>query len=176
MVHKVVDTAIQLHGALGYQPGYAAGAVVHPSPLAAPGRRSGRGAPLDASAATSSRRSASTARRRAPRVGTCCRRRAPTDMSSRRTPGDAGTTKTNSDSVFRMSKHAFAISPRVPREFFWKSFALGDQRAQGKPDARCTRGLVCNVHKKAHTSIQVQRRHSGLPCAMVLRLISRSPR
>ena len=25
MVHKVIDTAIQLHGALGYQPGYAAG-------------------------------------------------------------------------------------------------------------------------------------------------------
>src|ERR1700749_46558 len=22
------------------------------------------------------------------------------------------------------------------------------------PDARCTRGLVCNVHKKTHTSIQ----------------------
>jgi hypothetical protein len=47
-----------------------------------------------------------------------------------------------------MSKHAFAISPRVPREFFWKSFALGDQRAQEKPDARCTRGLACNMHKK----------------------------
>ena len=34
------------------------------------------------------------------------------------------------------------------------------------PDARCTRGLVCKiVRKKAHTSIQVQRRHSGIPCA-----------
>jgi hypothetical protein len=32
------------------------------------------------------------------------------------------------------------------------------------------------VEKKTHTSIQVQRKHSGLPCAMVLRLISRSPR
>ena len=29
------------------------------------------------------------------------------------------------------------------------------------PDARCTRGLVCKVvRKKAHTSIQVQRKHS----------------
>src|ERR1700750_2353650 len=25
------------------------------------------------------------------------------------------------------------------------------QRAQGRPDARCTRGLVCNVHKKVRT-------------------------
>jgi hypothetical protein len=44
------------------------------------------------------------------------------------------------------------------------------ERAQG---ARCTRGLLCkDAHKKTHTSIQVQRRQSGLPCAMVLRLIS----
>src|SRR6266567_6748410 len=28
---------------------------------------------------------------------------------------------------------------------------LGKKRAQGKPDARCTRGLVCNVHKKVRT-------------------------
>ena len=41
------------------------------------------------------------------------------------------------------------------------------------PDARCTRGLVCkDVDKKTHTSIQVQRRHSGIPCAMALRLTS----
>jgi hypothetical protein len=32
------------------------------------------------------------------------------------------------------------------------------------------------VHKKTHTSIQVQRRQSGIPRAMVLRLISCSPR
>ena len=51
------------------------------------------------------------------------------------------------------------------------------RREQGMPDARCTRGLVCkDVRKKTHTSIQVQRRHSGIPCAMALRLTSRSPR
>jgi hypothetical protein len=50
------------------------------------------------------------------------------------------------------------------------------KRARGRPGARCTRGLVCKLHKKTHTSIQVQRRQSGLPCAMVLRLISCSPR
>jgi hypothetical protein len=40
-------------------------------------------------------------------------------------------------------------------------------RAQGMPGARCTRGLVCNMEKKTHTSIQVQRRQSDIPCAMV---------
>jgi hypothetical protein len=44
------------------------------------------------------------------------------------------------------------------------------KRAQGRPGARCTRGLMCMfAHlQKAHMSIQVQRRASGLPCAMVL--------
>src|SRR5882757_7454844 len=28
---------------------------------------------------------------------------------------------------------------------------FGDTRAQGRPGARCTRGLVCNVHKKVRT-------------------------
>jgi hypothetical protein len=47
--------------------------------------------------------------------------------------------------------HDFAISPRNPREFYLESSALGNQRAQGKPDARCTRGLVCkHAQKNAH--------------------------
>ena len=33
------------------------------------------------------------------------------------------------------------------------------------PGACCTRGLVCNVEIEAHTSIQVQPEHSGIPCA-----------
>ena len=45
------------------------------------------------------------------------------------------------------------------------------------PGARCTRGLVCkNCAKNAHTSIQVQRKHSGIPHAMALRLMPCSPR
>ena len=45
------------------------------------------------------------------------------------------------------------------------------------PGARCTRGLVCKfVQRNAHTSIQVQRKHSGIPCAMALRLMPCSPR
>jgi hypothetical protein len=38
------------------------------------------------------------------------------------------------------------------------------------------RSHVQGWNSKTHTSIQVQRKQSGLPCAMVLRLISCSPR
>ncbi len=69
MVHKVVDTAIQLHGRARLQPGSAAGVLVHPYPLATPRRRTGRGASLDGRPQTSSRRTRSSARRRARRVG-----------------------------------------------------------------------------------------------------------
>src|ERR1700674_3961621 len=31
------------------------------------------------------------------------------------------------------------------------SLPPNEQRAQGKPDARCTRGLACNVHKEVRT-------------------------
>jgi hypothetical protein len=50
------------------------------------------------------------------------------------------------------------------------------KRAQGRPGARCTRGLVRRrVKRKAHTSIQVQRKHSGLPCAVVYGLLRALP-
>src|SRR5581483_11052028 len=41
-------------------------------------------------------------------------------------------------------------------------------RAQGKPDAQCTRSLVCKIKK--HTSVVTtgSPERSGLPCAMVL--------
>jgi hypothetical protein len=55
------------------------------------------------------------------------------------------------------------------RPRFANSFALKNERAQGRPGARCTRGLACqDAQSKTHTSIQVQRKQSGLPCAMVL--------
>jgi len=50
-----------------------------------------------------------------------------------------------------------------------------NERAQGMPDARCTRDLVCNVHKKCAHEHTGQRRTSDIPCAMALRLISCSP-
>jgi len=51
-------------------------------------------------------------------------------------------------SLAMTNKHAFAISRRIAPELCWKLFALDGQRAQGRPGARCTRGLVCNVHKE----------------------------
>jgi hypothetical protein len=48
-------------------------------------------------------------------------------------------------------KHSFAVSPHELREVFGKHPALRNQRAQGTPDARCTRGLVCkHAQKNAH--------------------------
>ena len=44
--------------------------------------------------------------------------------------------------------YSFAFSQRDAPEVCWKLFALDGQRAQGRPGARCTRGLVCNVHKE----------------------------
>jgi hypothetical protein len=52
-------------------------------------------------------------------------------------------------------------------------------RTEGAGKTGCAlhpRSRVQSAQKDAHTSIQVQRRASGLPCAMVLRLIARSPR
>jgi len=37
--------------------------------------------------------------------------------------------------------------PSFARNFF----ALEIQKAQGMPDARCTRGLMCNVHNEVRT-------------------------
>ena len=50
---------------------------------------------------------------------------------------------------------------------------------EGAGNAGCAlhpRSRVQNAQRKAHTSIQVQRRQSGIPCAMVLRLMPCSPR
>ena len=44
------------------------------------------------------------------------------------------------------------------------------------PDARCTRDPVCKGDKKIAHEHTGQRRQSDIPCAMALRLISRSPR
>jgi hypothetical protein len=52
-----------------------------------------------------------------------------------------------------------------------KSRGRREDRVRAAPAVSCA---IC-ASKNAHTSIQVQRKHSGLPCAMALRLISRSP-
>src|SRR4051812_14433906 len=47
----------------------------------------------------------------------------------------------------------------------------GECRVHAAPAVSCA-----NLCEKTHTSIQVQRKHSGIPCAMALRLMARSPR
>src|SRR6201747_965581 len=47
----------------------------------------------------------------------------------------------------------------------------GECRMRAAPAVPCAKQVT-----KTHTSIQVQRRTSDIPCAMVLRLITRSPR
>src|ERR1700682_530546 len=54
------------------------------------------------------------------------------------------------------------------------SFAQTFSLEEGAGNAGCTlhpRSRVQVSQKNAHTSIQVQRRHSGIPCAMALRLM-----
>ena len=48
-------------------------------------------------------------------------------------------------------KRSFAISPHVFARAIHLFHALSNQRAQGKPDARCTRGLVCKLCKRKRT-------------------------
>jgi len=50
------------------------------------------------------------------------------------------------------------------------------QRAQGMPDARCTRDLMRSVHRKCAHEHTGQRRTSDIPYAMALRLMPCSPR
>src|SRR6187397_1116602 len=74
-------------------------------------------------------------------------------------------------------EHALAFSRRDAPELLRRFAALDSKRAQGKPGARCTRGLVCKVaQKNAHE-------HTGPAEASRLslrsgfyRLITRSPR
>jgi hypothetical protein len=55
--------------------------------------------------------------------------------------------------------------------------AVRSQEGRREDRVRAAPAVPCaKVDKKTHTSIQVQRKQSGLPCAMALRLISCSPR
>jgi hypothetical protein len=59
---------------------------------------------------------------------------------------------------------------------FARTFSLENKgsrecRVHAAPAVSCAK-----AHGKTHTSIQVQSEHSGIPCAMALRLMPRSPR
>ena len=71
------------------------------------------------------------------------------------------------------------VSPSrgADRPRFASSFVA--QKSEGAGKTGCSlhpRSRVQSTQTKTHTSIQVQRKHSGLPCAMALRLIASSPR
>jgi len=69
----------------------------------------------------------------------------------------------------------FAFSRRTAPEVCSNS---PPSKTEGAGNAGCTlhpRSRVQCVHGNAHTSIQVQSEHSGIPCAMALRLMPRSP-
>ena len=71
-----------------------------------------------------------------------------------------------------VSRSRGSKSPR-----FAINVAPQNQRAQGRPGARCTRGLACNVHRRTRTrAYRFSGEHPGLPCAVALRLTSCSPR
>jgi hypothetical protein len=77
--------------------------------------------------------------------------------------------------VVRRVRRTSAFSRRVSPELC-KSFAL-ETRGRRECRVRAAPAVSCaKVETKTHTSVQVQRRHSGIPCAMALRLISCSPR
>src|SRR3981081_580501 len=60
------------------------------------------------------------------------------------------------------------VLPLVSRH---KKRGRGECRMRAAPAVSCAK--LC---EETHTSIQVQRRQSGIPCAMVFSLIARSPR
>src|SRR5438876_4239652 len=73
-------------------------------------------------------------------------------------------------------KHSFTISPRVPREFckfVCASLKRGRRecRVRAAPAVSCAKNCTFGAHE--HTG---ERKHSDIPCATALRLISRSPR
>ena len=74
------------------------------------------------------------------------------------------------------TEYALAFSRRIAPEFCRKFFALSIQRAQGMPDARCTRGLVCELCIESCTRAYRAAEASDIPCAMALRLMTCSPR
>ena len=69
--------------------------------------------------------------------------------------------------------HAFAFSRRDASEFVHQFHPPRKKRAQGRPGAGWHPWSACN--KRARSRPQVQPKTSGLPCAMVLRLIRALP-
>src|ERR1700688_2576868 len=71
--------------------------------------------------------------------------------------------------------YSFTFSRRVSPEVCPEVSRL-EIRGRRECRMRAAPAVPCaKWKKKTHTSIQVQRRHSDIPCAMALRITSRSP-
>jgi hypothetical protein len=70
------------------------------------------------------------------------------------------------------SRYTFTTPRRATPESCWNSSPSKTEGAGKTGCALHPRSRVRFAQTKVHTSIQVQRKHSGLPCAMALRLIS----
>jgi hypothetical protein len=77
------------------------------------------------------------------------------------------------DLNFKQPRHVFAISRRITPELMSESCPSRMKRAQGRPGARPHPWPACN--KKARGRTTGTAGSSGLPCAMVYRLIRALP-
>ncbi len=80
------------------------------------------------------------------------------------------------DAPCNEGKHTLAISRRETPEVLHKHYSQGKEGAGNAGCALHPRSRVQELCLEKHTSIQVQRKHSGIPRAMALRLMSCSPR
>ena len=79
------------------------------------------------------------------------------------------------DSNFKQQIRVRILAARFARAML-ETCASEKQRAQGRPGARCTRGLVRErKRKKPHTSIQVQRKHPAFPAQWLYGLLRALP-
>ena len=72
-----------------------------------------------------------------------------------------------SDSMFKRREDVRSYCRGAMRPSFASIAALSNQRAQGKPDARCTRGLVCNGSGSKRTRAYRSSGGNRFPCAAV---------
>jgi hypothetical protein len=88
-------------------------------------------------------------------------------------PGEGAAKPHNS----ALSRHILPESCKFIRPKKERAQATLKKRGRREDRVRAAPAVSrARVDQKTHTSIQVQRKHSGLPCAMVLQLIPCSPR
>jgi hypothetical protein len=87
----------------------------------------------------------------------------------------AGYVSVSPEKCLTSSRRASTFSRHTAPEFC--KFVRPKKRGRREDRVRAAPAVSCaNRQTKTHTSIQVQRKQSGLPCAMVLQLIPCSPR